>query len=340
MFAYQVRPRCFKHKPGEDFQFPADSEIRFYLRPLQPFGCEAGNGRTAVRSEAASVFFNANTGEHFAESTRPLKPLDVRVNEGEVRTIHLDGNILSVKQRFETFRELEDVLISIYFGFPTLLNVTFADPPFVERVDGTIGSSGFRWELDDWQFEISLTTQDEQELSACDAWERMGRVTEAHRGRLVAALHYFHVACRLNRQGSTPGEFMAEVVLNLAKVLEVLFPAAEDGKSRDAARIGLTTLGFTHEEVEGSFIPAMALRNEVGVGHTQLGLFKMEQLRVLHAYTARAESEFRRMFDRLFKAIEAGKYDVARYTLGPATQTAIAIIERMREYLPKELLGG
>jgi hypothetical protein len=338
MFTYQVRPRIFRHKQGDEIKLPADCEIRFHLRPLQPFGCEAGNGRTVVRSEAASVLFNANTGEHSAISQKPLPRLDVTIKESNGRTVQLSGNVLSVKQHFVSLRELEETLIGIYFAFPALLNVSFADPPFVERVDGTVGSVGFRWELDDFRFLIETTTLEKQESSVCAAWERMGLVSEARRGRLIAALHFFHVACRLNRQGSTPGEFMAEAVLNLSKVLEVLFPADGDGKSRDAARAGLKRLEFTDAEIEGSFIPAMALRNEIGVGHAQLGLFTMDQLRVIHAFTDQAESMSRKMFDRLLKAIEAGSFDVESHILEAASPTAVAIVERIKEHLPTELL--
>jgi hypothetical protein len=338
MFTYQVRPRIFRHKHGDEIKLPADCEIQFHLRPLQSFGCEAGNGRTLVRNEPAKLLFNANSGEHFAISQSPLPRLDVTINESGGRIVQLSGNVLSVQQHFTSLRELEETLISVYFAFPALLNVSFADPPFVERVDGTVGSVGFRWELDDFCFLFETTTLEKQESSVCTAWERMGCVSEARRGRLIAALHFFHVACRLNRQGSTPGEFMAEAVLNFSKVLEVLFPADGDGKSRDAARAGLKRLEFTEAEIEGSFIPAMALRNEIGVGHTQLGLFTMEQLRVIHAYTAQAETAFRKMFDRLLKAIEAGPFDVEPHVLESASPTAVAIVERIKEYLPKQLL--
>ena len=57
------------------------------------------------------------------------------------------------------------------------------------------------------------------------------------------------------------GEFLPEVVLNLAKVLEVLFPPGGDGRTRDAVRQNLSQLGFSELEIEADYIPAMALRN-------------------------------------------------------------------------------
>ena len=62
----------------------------------------------------------------------------------------------------------------------------------------------------------------------------------------------------------SPWEFMSEVLLNFAKVLEVLFPASES-QTIDAARAGLRELGFAEDEVEKWFVPALALRNHLDV---------------------------------------------------------------------------
>lgn len=334
MLTYQVRPRIFRHPTGEELRLPAQSTIRFHFLPEQPFGVTAGGGRTAVRAVAATATFNANTGEHTIESKQPLAPLDVTIEE-PIRVVRLTGKTLAVSQHFESLRELEETIVSLFFGLPLLLNVAFADPPFIERVDGTVGSSSFRWELSNWRMEFRTTTQERQEERVAKAWERLGILAESRRRRLIAGLHYFHLACRLEREGRTAGEFVAEVVLNLAKALEVVFPPAGDGRSRDAARSGLRALGFCQDEIEGNLLPAMALRNEIDVGHVELGLFTMDQLKVILAFTERAEGAFRDMFERLFSAIEDGKGDVASYKLAAPRKEAIELIERLRKYIPE-----
>jgi hypothetical protein len=55
------------------------------------------------------------------------------------------------------------------------------------------------------------------------AGNRFTVISAANRRRLVAALFYFHVACRVKREGQIPGEFLAEALLNFHKVLEVLY---------------------------------------------------------------------------------------------------------------------
>jgi hypothetical protein len=190
------------------------------------------------------------------------------------------------------------------------------------------GRVGGRWQL--WRAEFRTTTQEHQESAAALAWERLGVLSVPGRRRLLAALHYFHVACRLSRQAVTVGEFLAEVVLNLAKALEALFPPGGDGRTRDAVRAQLGALGFSEAEIERDYLPAMALRNEIDVGHVALCLFKPDHLTLIHAYVDRAEEAFRLLFDRLLKKLVSGKFEIEPYELGSAKPDAIAIIERLR----------
>lgn len=332
MLTYQVRPRIFRHEPGEQLTFPALCELCFHFQPLQPFGTQAGGGRTAVKAVAASALFNANSGEHTIESKEPLSPLDVTI-KAPIRTLRLKGSTLSISQKFASLKEMQEMIEGIYFVLPTLVNIPFADPPYIERVDGKVGSASFRWELHDWRMHFLTTTQENQEERFAKACERMEVLSEPHRRRLAAGLHYFHVACRLARVGSTAGEFVAEVVLNLAKTLEVLFPPPGDGRTRDAARAGLRTLGYSEKQIECDFLPAMALRNEIDVAHVELGLFKMDQLKAIHAYTERAEEAFRDMLERLLGGVEAGTTDITPHELGPPRNEAIKLLERLKKYM-------
>ena len=332
MLTYQVRPRVFRLKPNGPLLFPSQCELRFHFKPGQPFGVEAGGGRTAVKAVAARAIFNANTGESTIESNEPLTPLDVTIEAPNV-IARLGGTTLTVTGAFESLKLVEQTIESVFFVLPTLLNVPFADPPYIERVDGVIGTVGFRWELAAWLGQYRTTTQEIQEQRFADAWARMSVLAEPGRRRLVAALHYFHVACRLDRAGRTAGEFLAEVVLDLAKTLEVLFPPDDADGTRVAARRGLRALGLTDKQIESDFIPAMALRNEIDVGHVELGLFRPEHLKAIHAYLERAEDAFRDMLDMVLRRVESGEFDPAHHELGPPSTGALRVVERLQECL-------
>lgn len=328
MLTYQVRPRVFRHDPGTTLEWPADCTVRFHLQPNQPFGVEAGGGRTTVRAREAVVRFDANTGQHFVTSREPLKPLSVGIQSPN-RLVELHGATLTVHERVNALEDLAEMVTGLYFSFPPVLNLKFADPPTIARVDGEIGGVPFRWELSKWSFQVSTTTQQEQESAVAESWERLPLVGGLHARRLMAALHYFHIAARLDRASSTLGEFMAESILNFAKVLEVLFPPA----TRDAVREGLEGLGYERKAIERLFIPAMALRNEIDVGHVSLALLTREQLRTIHSYTEIAESAFRSMLDRVVSTIGAGRFAIAEYTDPEPTPAMLTVIERLQAAL-------
>jgi hypothetical protein len=327
MLTYQVRPRVLRITGDQKPEFPADVEVSLHFQPLQPFGKAPGGGLTTVRSQPGRVFFNANTGQHFVESKSPLAPLEIEIEE-PTRLIALEGNRVTIKERCEDYKKFTDLLESLYFGLPLLLAVEFADPPTVERVDGQIGSVPFRWELSDWRVELDITTQEQQEQRFATAWNRFDILSAPQRRRLIAALHYFHVACRVKREGKTPGEFLAEALLNFHKVLEVLY-----GPSRDQVRTSLAKLEYTAEEIERDFIPSMLLRNSIDVGHPMLALFTLRQLETLHRYADRAERAFRGLLQRLFQAIEAGRLDIPPYETNHVDAETQRTIETLRQRL-------
>lgn len=331
MLTYQVRPRRFLFIGERLPTFPTDCVVRFHFLPLQPFGDSADGGRTAVRGKQAEVLFDANTGDHTIRSSEPFSPMhiDLKVPTGRA---HWRGSVFTLEHRFESAAELQNVIMTTYHLLPSVLTVVLADPPIVRKVEGEADGVPFRWELINWKMRFTPRTEAEQIAVIAAAFDRLRLAGEPHRGRLLAALHYFHTARRLARQGSTPGEFMAEELLNLSKALEVLFPPS----NRDAVREGLRGLGFSEADCEGRFLPAMALRNEVDVGHVDLGKLNDDDRRVVHAYTDAAEPWFAELLDRLLGRIERGGGDVVAYKQRAPRPEVLRIIDRLRANLPKD----
>lgn len=331
MFTYQVRKRVIKLLEEKPISFPANVSLTFHFLPLQPFGCEKGGGMTAVQNVAASIFFNANTGHHEVKSVFPLEPLEVRIEE-QSQVLELKGNVLSVTKEVASILDLELMINSIFFSFPILLNIDLADPPVIERVDGTIDNVPFRWELNGWRMASQITTQKKQESRIVKAWDRFNIISVPGNRRLVAAIHYFHVFCRLSRAGNTPWEFMSEAIVNLSKILESLFPPKTKGQgSIDAARFGLNELGYEKKIIESSLIPAIALRNNIDAGHVDLSIFTLEQLTILQSYTEAAENIFRELLSKVFEKIEKETYEVEQHEEKGHRKEAASIIERLKQ---------
>jgi hypothetical protein len=342
VLTYQIRRRRFKHTPGTQLQCPADCIVRFHFAPTQSFGT-SNAGRTPTRAKPAQLRFDANTGRHWVESGEPFGPLHVVIEERDPgreiseppdRLVQLRGSTLEVRERFKTLNDLDEFVTGIFFTLPAILSVGFVDPQHVIRVDGEIGGAAFRWELVDWMMRLVPRTQDDQHAKFATAWGRLSLVAGLGPRRLLAACHYFHTAVRLDRASASLGEFMAETLLNLSKTLEVLFPPAGKLKARDAVRAGLTSLGYGQDDIEKLFMPAIALRNQIDVGHVSLALFKRHQLETIHAYTEEAESAFREMLDRFADAVAKGNIVLSEYRDSAPSTDAAETIERLAKHFP------
>lgn len=332
MWTYQVRERAFKVEEGESLVFPNPVELRFELRPLQQLGAGLDEGRTAVRGVPATVRFHGTTGKHWIESETSLAPLEVTIEDGADRIVELRGSQLTVRQEFETIDQLRAFTESMFFGLPILLNVEFNDPPLVDRVTGRVGETLFRWELTRWMMPFATTTTEKQESKFAVSWQRFDTLSQPENRRLIAALYYFHLACRLEAVGDSPWEFMGEVILNLSKTLEVLFPGSE-GQTIDAARTGLASLDLPAQDIERYFIPAIALRNSIDSGHALLSIFTRSQLRVIHVYTEGAINSFRNLLQLVLEKVTRGEISLATYADMTPSRQALTTIERLEPHV-------
>jgi hypothetical protein len=122
------------------------------------------------------------------------------------------------------------------------------------------------------------------------------------------------------------------MLLNFSKVLEVLFPPVGDGRTREAVRTALRALDFSETEIEADYILAMALRNEIDVGHVDLALFRVDQLTLIHGYAEHAESAFKTLFKRIFEKVEANLFEIEPYHPKSAEGEAVKIVERLRQH--------
>lgn len=330
MLTYQVRKRVLRHDPEAELTFPADCLVEIMLRPSEPFGERGDGGRTVVKAKAASLLFDANTGNHTFHQDEWLDPVDVTIVEGK-RVVMFKGRHLTITERFESVREFYDFIFGIQFGLPALLSVGVQEPPSIERIFGTVSGVPFRWELTDWRVSVRTTTQELQEANVAKAWTRLRLVAAEEGTRLLAALAYFHHARRLQRAGVSPWEFMPEVLLNLAKVLEALFPVQQGGGTIDAARKGLTSIGITGEDAERYFIPAIALRNRIDSGHVDFTLFTTAQLTVLHRYSAVAEEAFSRLLNLILEKTDTGSFSLPVVPLEgrKPDRDSLRVIERL-----------
>ena len=335
MLTYQLRERSFLLEKGTTLDFPNTAYVEFLFCPTEALGRHSGKGRTVLRGSLARIRYDANTGRSYVDSTPPLQPLSVTIKKPDI-TMRLKGNRLHIRTHCEAVNDLIRLVEAVYYGFPPLLNLDLGESPIIKLVKGKVGDTTFCWAHKLQGFRFDVTTQETQEKKVNSAWLTM-ELFNNHpaRRRILAALQHFYVACRLSEAGNCPSDFIAEVVLNYCKILEVLFPHKGDGRTREAARIGLQKLGYSKDEIDSKFLPAMALRNEIDVGHIKLSLFNRKQLNILHKYTDEAEGYFRSMLLRLIDRLKSNNSLIEADPDGIIDKRSADLIRRIGARLPK-----
>lgn len=324
MLTYQLRPRYLKRREGQPPPtFPADAVVNFSFRPLQAFGAATEGGRTVVHNTTAQVFFNAINGQCYSNTNGHLPPLEIVGTDGR---LELRGNKLTIRSRVVDFNDLRALIDTICFALSPLLAIEFADPPYVDIIDGTLDGVAFTWELTHIAFSMLVATQESLETAFVQAHSDLEIVGAPHRRRLVAALGYFHAGCRLLREEKTAGEFMSEALLNFAKVIEVLY-----GTTRETTDPPLRQLGYTNDEIDRDFRVVLDLRNSVDVGHTTLAQLTVEQSNTIRWFAHRTERVMRDFLRRLISAIRGGSADVPGREAGSPDGSMLKVLERLTQ---------
>ena len=235
--------------------------------------------------------------------------------------------MVSVRSRCTSEQDLADLLAAVFYAFPAVVNLYLPDAPFPTHAWGQVGAAEFNWIFEPTEVRASctVTSKENQEHLITDSWRYVATVAQSR--RLIGALYYYHVACRLLAVGHNRFEFMAEVLLNLAKSLQSLF-----GQSRDNVRAGIEQLNcYTNAEVEGKFLPAMVLRDEFDVAHVTLSMLESEQLRILHDYTNLAEDSFRELLKTVLTRVGSGEYALAADPGSSLSGDKQAVLRKLRE---------
>ncbi len=303
MLTYKLQDRVYRIKSGVQFSFPNDVEIQLSLAPREAFGMESGQLNFMLDGRDISMYLNANTGRWRFLCKPPLKPLSHEFKWKNEINVSLSGNHIVVVQSIKNFKKLDELVISLHYLIPMLLALYYPEAPYVERTSGKVGDVEFGWEMQHAaSFKRKVNCDDlVGYIELC--FTNLPFFEDLRYIRFAAALHYYHVTRRLVVTGNSPYEFMAEIILNLNKILEVLF-----GPRRDSVREELKKLGYSSEDIEIRFIPLMILRNEFDVGHAFLSVIDTDVLKELYSYLNFLEEDFCELLQRILRRMNDGSY--------------------------------
>jgi len=333
MRPYQRQERLLMvvSQPYRPLQFPNEGEVQFTLAPGGSLGAGELPAHLALKDVRVTLMPDVNTNKYARSKPQYMQPVSAN-SATDIQSMRIQSNVVSIRQQFRSEKEILGLIESIYFSLPAVLALEFRDAPTVASVTGKLNGVEFVWAYKEMPWKIEVTTKQIQEQHFIKSWNRLDPLLPQQNKRLFAALNYFHTASRLTLVGANPWEFTSEVLLNLCKVLQSLFPGP-DNKSRDLAREGLAKLGYTSDEIEKWYIPAISLRSELDVAHVSLAELDQKSIQVVQKYISFTfrEEQFRKLLLRVIDSIVAGTFFLPPDESGTRH---LETIRRLSKYFP------
>jgi hypothetical protein len=324
MFTYQQQPRTLHRESGDVPLFPEMAAFEVTLSPSHIFGEGVGGLGILMADRDLKAPWSGLSGRAEPVQTPPIKPIALggKFFGGD---LVLNGSQITLTRECGSLSECLSILDTLRLVVPAVMAVFLPRPVVVSAARVRVGGAVLNSQLKRSAVALEYTTEEAyvarvgQSLIAADV------ILEAPHHALIAACSYVHLAERLSQVGSSPVEFIPEMILNLAKAVEALF-----GSSRDTIRAGLTTLGYSDDERDGVFIPLVILRNEVDVGHAKLSTFTEDVLARIHSFVSDAPLAVKELIVRAINATIQGTWH-PRAAQDPSTTLDMArLIDSLR----------
>jgi hypothetical protein len=250
---------------------------------------------------------NAGKASSLAENTFPETSF-----EGDIGPMHFTfrGRIVEASWECHSRDELIGYLGTLHFVLPLSLSIRFMDPFTVLTTSGRTKHCRFVWQVNGTRHNGDVISVEERDGRLKDGFRYLPIIVEASNIRLLAATEYFHRAVRLIDVGDGPSEFASEAIVNLAKVLEALWPGEP---SRDAIRVGLESMGVDGSLIESVFVPCELLRSHLDAAHVGLAILRFEERAKLQSFLEGVLVHFRHLLRRIIEKVDSEEMDIISY---------------------------
>ena len=289
-------------------QFPCHVEVTIVLGENSALG-SAVEGATILHGSIVQLTWNANTGRASNSANTPFPEAHF---EGDIGKMHFEFQDKTVEASWECHsrEELMGYLGTLHFVLPLSLSLNFMDAFTVLTTSGKTEHCRFVWQVNGTQQKGDVISAEERDTRLKDGFRYLPTIVEPPNVRLLAATEYFHRAIRLIDVGDGPSEFASEAVVNLAKVLEALWPG---DPSRDAIRAGLEGVGVDPSLIERVFIPCELLRSHLDAAHVGLAVLRFEERAKLQSFLESVLVHFRQLLRQLTEGVDSGEMAINPY---------------------------
>ncbi len=338
MSYFIARPRALKVTKGslQQVRWPTAATAKVELIPHEVFGySEKQYPRTFVAANApVRALWNSNTGEGGFESSVFFDELDVdRILPSGV-SLSMRGHFAEASLTSATEDNLTAVLGFLEFDLPAFLSLLFQGFVGVTAVTGTVGTEvEFRLQLRESWHDVRAFSSELRDAKVARAIDLSEQELGSESRYLYACL-YYQQAMRLNssHECRLPALHVAEVVVNLAKCLEILFPGGHD-----SVRQGCRALGYSSDEVEHNIIPLLIIRNDFDIAHPVAARVRYEDIRTVYKFVIRSQANVRSLLLRVGRCIRSGNNPLAPLS-SETPKRRVALCEKLRAHMEQPSL--
>ncbi len=279
--------------------FPSELEIIIDFAPEDSFGVRGSAPRTTIKlGTRAQINLDANEGVTFIEGEL-IDELSCEFQVNELSGMWR-GNVLTIIVLVSSMEDVRRIILSANHMLPATLSFHLKIFVWIRKFGAQIDNCRFNVEaVDNRSHFMVASTEINQSYSieAAQDWVSLG----AHSRRLVVAMYYFRQALRLEAIQPDTQSMTAEVVLNLCKAVEAIFPG-----SRDAIRQRAMKIGVNLELLEKRIIPLLLIRNEFDVAHAALTPLQTGQKVSLEEFTSSATQHVHQLLSFVVKGERDG----------------------------------
>jgi len=283
--------------------WPAPLKAEFSLHPFDFYDRPDPAGAVVCTSRGQSQFRRKN-GEPklYIESTGTAPPLCQRIvfEKGQV---NINGATASLQAEVDNLLEAAAVIDWIKVTLSQFLSVQLGVYSSMQLIGGTIAGTPFSV-IYPGASHCSLVTigdPDERPASISSAVNLIPIAASSY-PRFVTCCSYYQHALRLlspHEVSFTPYSTSAEVLLNLTKCIEYLYPHID----RNDLSTKLENVGFTKEQIASQLISILVVRNEFDIGHTSNGASSTDEQNTLRSFLIRSVRNVRALLLEVAKRI-------------------------------------
>lgn len=275
----QVPSRVIKFR-GAKPSFPATVELQAELIPKELFGLEPLSGRLLLHPQGEKVELTTDlfTGGIKSEARTAKLPFPRTASCFFDLAFNLHKDIAKVSGELSSGVALERAVHLVAAHLPGMLATALNAPVDIADMFGTLGDQFFTVEVRG-TFERVVRVTDVGEAISNDL-KLLRSLPAARADRIFAAQRYFNQVLWLSYSARHPQQFAAERLLNLNKVLEVLYP---HGSKVENLRTQLKKLKL-RREVRELFASVVYIRNQVDVAHAKLGFLNQDDFSAFHEF--------------------------------------------------------